>query len=149
MAALNDVKIIMESIHFSEGVLNMERIRNMFAILKYKEKIPIKMVFRHFYYGPDSDEINIVIPSLVGGGFIKENKKEVDIRRYEYDYELTDEGKKIVQEIIDDNQSIYGWTPKQIQNKVKKFNKMDSDELSRLAKSVKIEKRSINESWLK
>jgi uncharacterized protein YwgA len=125
------------------------------AIFFLNEMADLKISFHPYYYGPYSSDVAIALENLINIGFLNEIEERFsanwnvwgEVRRYTF--ELTDEGKEIMQKIkiTSDYRNI-----KKILEKLGKFAvSKDYDKLSKAAKIYHIvkSKRKITKIGIK
>ena len=93
-------------VHKTNRIEGRTRIQKIVCLLQYSKKIPFNFDFRPFYYGPYSDELSESINSLVGMKLIKETVTPTKYGTFRYDYELTDEGRKLYKKIEVENREL-------------------------------------------
>lgn len=139
MVTPNDLNFLLETIHFSGGINGRKRLQKTICVLKYRDHIPLGFNYVPYFYGPYSEELADSIKSLVGAGYLQEDATEIGVGVYQYNYTLTNEGRQVIQPILDGNLPIYEVTPEQIRNRVNEIDAMELDELVRFSKTLELE----------
>ena len=138
MTTADDLRFVLEIIHFAGEDVGRKKLQKITCILKHKHEIQLGFAFKQYFYGPDSVELDSSIKSLVGAGYLQENSTETKIGWYSYNYTLTDEGKREIQPIIDEQLPIYNVKPEQIRRMVNEISMMESEELTHLSKTIEL-----------
>jgi uncharacterized protein YwgA len=80
----------------SFGLLkNRIRLQKLVVIAKYKHKYDFSFKFIKYLHGPYSLNLQIFVDDLIKNGLVEESKKNTN----EYEYKLTELGKKLFSEI--------------------------------------------------
>jgi len=138
MVTPNDLSFVLEIIHFSGGIHGRKRLQKTICLLKYRDNIPLEFNYVPYFYGPYSEELADSIKSLVGAGYLNEKSNEIGIGVYQYSYALTDEGRQVIQPILNGDLQIYDTTPEQVRNRVNQIDAMELDELVRFSKTLEL-----------
>ena len=138
MVTPNDLIFLLETIHFSGGINGRKRLQKTICVLKHRDNISLEFNYVPYFYGPYSEELADSIKSLVGAGYLDEQADEIGIGVYQYNYTLTDEGRRVIQPILNGNLPIYDTTPEEIQNRVNQIDAMELDELVRYSKTLEL-----------
>ena len=139
MVTTNDLNFLLETIHFSRGINGRKRLQKTICVLKYKDHIPLEFNYVPYFYGPYSEELADSIKSLVGAGYLQEDATEIGVGVYQYNYSLTEEGRRVIQPILNNNVPIYSTAPERIKIRVNEIGAMELEELVRFSKTLKLE----------
>ena len=135
MTTIEDLYFLLEIINHSDVVEGRKRFQKTICVLRYRDHIPISFDFVPYYYGPYSETLAGTIQSLVGAGYVREDHIEVDAGIFQYEYSLTEQGRRAIQQIqLAGN--INGIPIGDLQNKIDEINKMELNDLVRLSKTL-------------
>ena len=135
MTTIEDLYFLLEIINHSGVVEGRKRLQKTICVLRYRDHIPIGFDFVPYYYGPYSKTLAGTIQSLVGAGYVHEDHMEVDADIFQYEYSLTEQGRRVIQQIqLAGN--INGIPIGDLQNKIDEINKMELNDLVRLSKTL-------------
>lgn len=150
--------IILTIIEYNKGSFTGKTLLQK-AIFFLNELADLKINFKPHYYGPYSSDVAVALENLVGLGFLREIEERFhsnwdvwgEVKRYTF--ELTDEGKEIVEEIK--QSPIDKADYKKIRTILQKLGRFaeskDYDQLSKAAKILHIVKsnRRITKTGIK
>ena len=88
--------------NLNNRIAGRKRLQKTVCILKYKYGIEFSFMFRKYFYGPYSYELQNAIDTLRAAGLIAEEGELILPDGYlRYNYELTDEGKALASKIVE------------------------------------------------
>src|SRR4030042_2408274 len=108
------------------------RIQKLVCLLQYADCIPFSFSFKPYYYGPFSDDLSDSINSLVGMRLIRETVTPTLYRSYRYDYELTEEGRRLLGRMEAQNEELTG----RISRRVREYDDYNTSVLVRMAEEI-------------
>jgi uncharacterized protein YwgA len=80
---------------FEEPCRGRKRLQKTICILKYAHKMPYSFEFKPYYYGPYSETLAEALDFLRASGLVKETSETLPGGIRQYDYELSEYGRKL------------------------------------------------------
>jgi uncharacterized protein YwgA len=86
---------------FDEPFKGRKRLQKTICILKYGNKMPYSFEFKPYFYGPYSETLAEALEFLRASGLVKETTENLSGGIRQYDYELTEYGRKLYAKLSD------------------------------------------------
>jgi len=100
MREKSDIALLLLSMFFHrKTVKGRTRLQKTIYLLKHKYKSPFGFSFRHYYYGPYSDDLADALSLLEAADLVKEKGEMLDINLIRYNYELTEKGQEFCKDL--------------------------------------------------
>lgn len=135
--SLSDFGLLLSVLYMSEGKIEgRKHFQKKVCVLKYKYDIPFSYKFTPYHYGPFSESLAVAVDTLVGLGYIDEEKQKPYNNFMQYTYRLTPEWKnfalKQIEKMKKESLNVYSI----LSSKMNELNKMDTTELVKLSKEA-------------
>jgi uncharacterized protein YwgA len=131
----SDVALLISTIYFSDGqVKGRKRLQKTVCVLKHNYKVPFQFEFKPYFYGPYSESLTEAMSVLEAVGLVKEQKEKLPSNVYQYNYFLTDKGKKIAKELVEKGPRTSNLFHN-LKSSVQKISELNISELVSIAKS--------------
>jgi len=131
----SDLSLLISTIYLSKGeIRGRKRLQKTVCVLKHAYKIPFDFSFRPYFYGPYSEQLADAMNVLEAVGLVVEVEDPLLSGIIQYDYFLTEKGKKVGEDIVSKlvhNKSLLS----NLKSAVGEISKLETSELVVIAKS--------------
>jgi uncharacterized protein YwgA len=137
---VDDVSLLLATLYYSNREIpGRKRFQKIICILEYAHGIDFSYEFTPYHYGPFSESLSGTIDTLVGVGFLQEEKQPLNENIYQYTYRLTHEGETLARQSIETLRNENEELISKLSAAVSELRDMSTTDLVRLSKDVFID----------
>ncbi len=131
--ALTDPALLLLTLGEARGpIRGRKRLQKTVCVLKLGYRIPFACRFRPYYYGPYSDQLVEALEVLRASNLVEEKFEILPNGFLQYDYELTNHGKKLFDRLRESKAEIAS----EIRNDLQAIMNLRTDELVKKSKDL-------------